>query len=392
MKKNRPKFLIVRNSQKRTEDFSETFSPDILTEISLKITGEDIFDVEFDDALYNKGRLAKLFFNESIYYISISPVSSADGRNYWFQSVPSALTQFFNEKNKNKNFYYYINNVSGNISTSYFDFMYRLMKTSGVHFLNDKNILGKEIEAFYTMQDMITAKENIRSKNKSNKSSYITMDENGSVQIFAKTYGANKKESSMICFAISQIHTGGVKIYQISEGNLTVLPEPDMAAIRNMMDVQVIISSEKIERDEFVKNDSLRSPTFIFNLLEKLGQKKCEMCDCSIPQIVQAAHVWPVSEIKKSSLSDEEKLFHATHRDNGFWLCENHHKLLDRNIIILSENGSLMVMKNIDTTQHSYLSDITKNHKLLSKTRLGDFMSYLKMRNRNILKKDYKHI
>jgi len=387
-----PKFVIVRNSQKRTEDFSQTFSGEMLSDIALKITGQSSFEIEFDESDYNKGRLAKLFYNDSVYYVIISPVNSADGRNYWFQTVPSALTQFYNESKKSKGFYYYINNVVGNISTDYFNFMYRLMRTAGVIFLNDKEVFKNAIQPYYTVQDMIISKEKLRGKSKTNNSSYVTMDEDGVVQIFAKTYGANKKESSLICFAISQIHTGGVILYQISEGNLNVLPQPDIDAISKLMTVRVVLSDIRIEKEEFVKNDSLRSPTFIYNLLDKLGQKKCEFCDCSIPQVIQAAHIWPVSEIKKSLWSDEDKLTHAMHRDNGLWLCENHHKLLDRNIIVLSSHGELLVKKALDSTHYDYLSDVTKHIKILEKTKSGDFLTYLSLRNAKIKLSDYKNI
>lgn len=384
MNHNKPRFVIYIKSQKGTEDFSQTFSREKLNYICHRITGLYDYDLDFIDEGYNKGRLAKLYFKGSVHYIMTSPALSADGRNYWFQSISSALTQYYNEDGIRGQVYYFLNKVTGSITTNYFMFMYRLMRTAGIIFLNDFNTIGEIVYPFNTTQDLVLNKEKLRSINKSNTSSYVTINDSGQVEIFAKTYGANKKEALLICFAIANLNCNGVKIYQVSEGGMNVLPKPDTAVIQKLMNAEVIIGSYAFESNEFNKNNSLRSPTFIYNLLDKIGVKKCQICDCSIPEIIQAAHIWPVSEIKKSQLSDVDKIDHATNKDNGIWLCENHHKLFDRNIIILSNSGDFLLKDKVPDSYREYVIEITKSTKIINKIKNDGFLKYLELRNKSI--------
>ncbi|EFE9452099.1 HNH endonuclease, partial [Escherichia coli] len=358
MKNKKPIFIIKRKSQKGTFLFSDIFTHDVLSDICFKITGRNDYSIEYDDSGYNKGRLAKLFFDDEVSYISVSE-NKASGRNSSFQSVPSALVLYHNEELKNKNIFFYFINHEGNVKTKYFNFMYRLMATSGFVFLNDKSKLGIEIKRFNNIDDLILNKDSLRGRNKSNNSSYITLNDEDVVQIYAKTYGANKKESTLMCLALSNLNCKKVELIQVSEGNLTKLPKPDLAVIQRAIEVLEIQSNNSMEKDEFIRNNSLRSPTYVFNLLSKLGKKKCVFCDCEIPQIIQGAHIWPVSEIKKLKLNDDEKIKHALSENNGIWLCENHHKLYDRNIIIINESGEILIRNNIFTSHKEYIEKIT---------------------------------
>jgi len=105
----------------------------------------------------------------------------------------------------------------------------------------------------------------------------------------------------------------------------------------------LFISSDlTLEQEEYENNDSLRSPAFIYNLLEKLGDKKCALCECEIPQLIQSAHIWPVANIKRTNnINQGQKLQSAIDGDNGIWLCNNHHRLFDINMILINEEGRL---------------------------------------------------
>ena len=93
----------------------------------------------------------------------------------------------------------------------------------------------------------------------------------------------------------------------------------------------------------------MRSPHYIYNLFNKLGNKRCALCNCHIPELIQGAHIWPVADIRSAyMMSFEEKLCHATSGDNGLWLCKNHHKLFDSKIINFDENGELFYVNNLD--------------------------------------------
>ena len=117
------------------------------------------------------------------------------------------------------------------------------------------------------------------------------------------------------------------------------------------------------------------------NLLCKTnGEKKCAICDCHIEKIIQGAHIYPVHTIKNdSTLTQEEKMEYATDGDNGIWLCENHHKLFDSNILTFN-NG--VVEYNIIKLDRdiNYLDDITK-YKNIPKELFNDKMNkYFELR------------
>jgi hypothetical protein len=267
------------------------------------------------------------------------------------------------------------------------------MKTSKVNFLNENEYLSQTILPFNTTEDIIAHKDSIRNKNLGNSSTYITRDANNRLQIFGKTYGANKYETTFLCLAISEISTTKVDLYEIEEGGLTKLPQKSKEAIESLEVVQIFTSNRTIERIEFEKNDSLRSAEYIYNLLEKLGDKKCTFCECEIPQIIQGAHIWPVADIKKEHhLTKNEKLDLALDGDNGLWLCQNHHKLLDVNILRVSKNGSIKYKSDINETASAFIQGITINCQLPNEIITDSFVNYLSKRNKNIQEELYSEL
>ena len=256
------------------------------------------------------------------------------------------------------------------------------MKTAKVNFLNEQESLNNEIIPFASPEDIVLHKDNIRNKNLSNKSTYITRNTQNNLQIFGKTYGASKYETTSLCLALSQISETKIELYEIAEGGLTKLPKNSKLAIESLGIVTIYTSNRTIEREHFEQNDSLRSAEYIYNLFEKLGDKKCALCECDIPQIIQGAHIWPVAEIKKENcLTLNEKLDLAIDGDNGLWLCQNHHKLLDVNILRLFEDGSLKYKTSLTVTQSKYVKEITEITELSDTTVNEGFTKYLTKRN-----------
>ena len=143
----KPIFLIKLHFQKRIETYKDILTTDILTDVCKRLTGKTEFDVKFDDDGYNKGRLAKLIYGNSVHYISFSE-TEANGRNSSFQSVPSAFIQFFNDSATDKKLHFYFLPATGNFETKYFVFMYRLMKTVGFDFMNE-DVLSSQILPYY---------------------------------------------------------------------------------------------------------------------------------------------------------------------------------------------------------------------------------------------------
>lgn len=387
----KPHFIIKNKFQKRSELYEDILTRNILRDVCRRITGRTDYTVEFDNEGYNKGRLATLEYRGRINYISFSEFEIAS-RNSFFQSFPSALVKYHQETNSNKRIYFYFLTPDGNIETSYFIFMYRLMKTAGTEFLNEDELLENEIAPFNSVADIIAQRDLNRGRNRGNASTYVTIDEDDILQIFGKTYGANKYETTLLCLAIHKITPYKMELYEIQEGNLKRLPEEAREVIVTL-GIAVIASDLILEREEFEKNDSLRSPTYIYNLLEKLGDKKCSLCDCEIPQIIQGAHVWAVASIKKANNIDQDKkLQFAVDGDNGLWLCNNHHKLFDMNVLLITEEGRVKYKSNIRAIDSDFICDVTANYKIPDKTLTPKFLHYLEKRNSLLNERRYSFI
>jgi len=351
------------------------------------------YTIEFDNEGYNIGRLAILEYQYKKVYISFSEIEIRS-RNSSFQSFPSALSRYILEENPNKEIcFYFLPDVTGNFETAYFIFMYRLMKTANVKFLNEDEYLDQQILPFITPEDIIAHKDKMRSRNPANKSTYITRSSDNKLQIFGKTYGANKYETTILCIAISEIAASEVELYEIEEGGLTKLPQKSKEAIESLGIVKIYTSNRTIERVDFEENNSLRSARYTYSLLEKLGDKKCAFCTCEIPQIIEGAHVWAVADIKRENqLTQDEKLDLALDGDNGLWLCQNHHKLLDVSILRISENGLLKYRTQISESAKKYLRSITTNSQLQREVITDGFLRYLRKRNQNIPEELYREM
>ena len=374
-------FKIKRNFQRRDITYEDILTNDVLLDICQKLTGQDDFEIEWDDNSYNKGRLAILEINDSCFYISFSEIE-VRSRNSFFQSFPSALTQFILENNPNKSLcFYFLPPDRDAIETNYFVFMYRLMKTVNTTFLNETLYLSREYQPFNSISDIIINRDANRVRNSGNASTYAAIDENNSLQIFGKTYGANKYETILLTFAFSNVSENPIEVYEIQEGNLSILPEPGRQLIINS-GISVITSNLVLERAEFEQNNSLRSPTYLYNLLEKLGNKKCALCDCEIPQIIQGAHIWPVASIKRrNNISTEQKLQYAIDGDNGLWLCNNHHKLFDINLLFINDDGRIKYKTNLTEIDETYINRVTLTHQIREEILTENFLHHLQNRN-----------
>ena len=127
-----------------------------------------------------------------------------------------------------------------------------------------------------------------------------------------------------------------------------------------MGNIEIINIDDEIEQRELEENDSLRSPRFNAHLLDRLGERHCVLCNCGISEVIQGAHIWPVSDIKRTSaLSLDEKLAYATDGENGLWMCQNHHKMFDSNILFLSNNGEVSYKTDLSESDKAYIDSIT---------------------------------
>lgn len=373
-----PHFIIKANLQKSAQTnkyFSDSITQEVLEDICLKITGLKEYSVDFvendyqDDVLnptYNQGRLIILKYQNSIKYISVSEEEIV-GRNSSIQSVPTAFNLYYLSLIENKDLYYYFLDIKeGNPKTDYHLFIYRLMATIGFKFLNPEKI-DVHIEHFYSINDLMLNRKANAQRKRNNNSTYVTKNTHSEIEIYGKTYGANKYETSLICYAISLIAkiNQTVILYEILEKDLKELPKPSLDVIKKIGKINKIIPlSKSLNKNQINEGLKLRSARYIFNLLERIGDKKCALCDCAIPEIIQGAHIWEVSSIRKDKfLSKAEKYQNSVSGDNGIWLCSNHHKLFDENIIRITPTGDIEFNTELEENL-IYLKDITKFYKL----------------------------
>jgi hypothetical protein len=375
-----PHFTIKNRFQKREERYSDILNDEILRDVCRRITGSKKYACEFDDEGYNIGRMAILEYRGMKAYISFSE-TEAKGRNSSFQSVASALARYILDNRRKKRICFYFLASEGNRETDYFVFMYRLMMTAGIEFLNDQEFLSQQIQPFNTIADVIASRNANRGRNRSNNPTYVTRSPERVTQIFGKTYGASKYETTLLCVALSRLTSSRMELYEINEQTLSILPELSRQAIDSLGTVKLIPTDLRMERLDFENKNSLRSPLYTYNLLARLGAKKCALCDCEIPELIQGAHIWPVLEIKKdATISIDEKLRFATDGNNGLWLCENHHGLLDANLITIDENGHVDSQEGLEESYRDYIEWCTPNTLLTSSILTAAFVSYLRRR------------
>ena len=192
--------------------------------------------------------------------------------------------------------------------------------------------------------------------------------------------------------AFNQIAHYPIELYEIKEGNLKNLPEPARGVIISL-GITVITSDIKFERNEFETNDSFRSPKYIYNLFEKLGEKKCSLCNCEIPQIIQGAHIWPVSDIKKqNNLTSDEKLAFALDGENGLWLCQNHHRMFDVNMLKITKHGLVKFKSNLGIASLDFINEITTVKQIPLELVTSKFINFLSKRNKVIDEINYAEV
>lgn len=397
MNYNKPHFIIKSNLQKSKQTgkyFSDAVTPEVLKDVCFRITGRVDFSYQYVDndysdefvkATYNKGRIAILRYREEVMYISFSE-TNINGRNSSVQSVPTAFNMFYSNLYLKKRLYYYFLNIDGNPETDYLILMYRLMKTIGFEFLNAE-VLEEKINAFTSIEDIMFFRRVNSGKNQSNNSTYITKSSHNNIDIYGKTYGANKYETSMICYALSLLakQDQHITLYEVLEKDLKELPTASLDVIAQMGKVNIVPTDMQLEKKLLIENNSLRSPRYIYNLLGRLGKKRCALCECEIPEIIQGAHVWSVADIKRvPTISFEEKLQHATSGENGIWLCENHHKLFDENLITISDSGVVKFNSHLEKKHIIYMESITTINTLPEEYMTDKFVEYLSLRNKAV--------
>jgi hypothetical protein len=370
----KPKFTICRlGAQKKAQNVDEIITKSVLQDICKRLTHQEKYDIDWVEERIN-GKMFTFETDNTKYYITYT-LNRVGGRNSYLQSVPTAFGIFINDalyNTKKSLFCLYFTHHNGNNQTRYHQFIYRLLKSIGVCFINsDEELKGLNVQPYDNVKDLISDREFNTIHNNYNQSSYIT-DEGSYYHVYGKTFGANQKETTMLCLALCGISDKPIRLFQISDNDSKYLSDTDIDAIKtyatkfSKVGIEILDDTYEFEDDNEqvpIKTDpqsSLRSPRFILNLLEKTGgHKSCSLCQCEIESIIQGAHIYPVQAIKQQTdLSFEERLKMATDKNNGIWLCENHHKLFDRGLIRF-ENGKLKIMPKLNDNDKEFVNTIS---------------------------------
>lgn len=373
------------NTQKIPFGFKRVLSSEILCDICVRLTGQSNYVIEELTDSYNKGRLLTVQYNGITNYVTLSE-TRIEGRNSSLQSVPTALNVYYSDPNPNKKLWYYFLPYTGNPFTEYHLVYYRLMETAGIRFLNINCYYPFPILPYNSVDDLIKERSDNRSSNSGNNSSFVSKTADR-IQLYAKTYGANKYESTVFGVALSKMSDRPIDVFAVSEQDLTNLPASSLKTFDTLGNISVYTTSLKLNRtipdgDESLR---LRSAAYNYNLLNRIGMKKCAICGCEIPEIIQGAHIWGVSEIRNfDTIDDEQKYMHATSGHNGLWLCQNHHKLFDSSFLAFDLEGRCLIRQGIPHEHEIFIQGSIVNRTLSSSLISEDFKFYLLQRNQRI--------
>lgn len=163
---------------------------------------------------------------------------------------------------------------------------------------------------------------------------------------------------------------------------------------RNYETTDEVLQQLNRESDQYETAKSkniLRNQELFKNNLRRKGiQTKCYLCGCEIENILEAAHLWGVADIRKTSNDEINKVlakkcmkdlidFENTHHneqfykkyvlansgDNGVWLCSNHHGLFDSNFYCFdSSEGKILFKLSATEEDKLFFNLITSNDKL----------------------------
>lgn len=385
-------FIIKKDKfQVRGEAPQDMFNEQVLARLAMDLTGDSTYSVRWEPG-HNEGQFAKLVTPLQTYYICLSKSDPGEGRNSYLQSSPTAFANFMNEIKNHRakgEFVVALRSRGRTYLTDYQKFVVRMLITIGVKIIDLTNYnLNRNIQPFSSIEDMIRTRQ--ASKRANNNPTFFT-DEGENYHLYGKTFGANGKETALLCYAMMKISTKPIRLFQILDNGESSLSGEDVQAFALFANFyctpSMDILDDTYEIDEFTSQAypdtstlKLRQPRFIYNLLEKTnGEKKCALCDCKISPLIQAAHIYSVADIKKNgSLTDNEKVRMATDGNNGMWLCMHHHKLFDSAILRISPHGISFV--KTDEADSKYIEHSLKEQRLPTIYMNTESQKYFSMR------------
>lgn len=336
----------------------------MLLDICKYSVGDSKFEVTEEKRGHNTGQYIKLENKKKIKYICLSGEDSSVSRNsFILQNFPTAYQHYLEDNNEDKEFEYYIRDVS-NIHPPYTVFAYKVLLTAGIKILNiDKVIPSDKTNydyrtPFLDFKQMRKFRLDLQQRNSGNSSTLFEETEE-EISVYGKSYGANGRETTAICLALKKLVNLPIKIYNVNETDPNHLASVDPANkyILNYIGVTIDDGRMDFEKNDegIAKRDSKR---YHYNLLQKFKEKKCYLCECDIEKLIIGSHIHRVTDIIHSNLSESEKQKQIIDGNNGFWLCANHDKLFEYGLIYF-DGKKLVISNKLNKHQKEYVKYLT---------------------------------
>lgn len=374
--------------------------------------------------------------------------------SYLCQGVNKIFERYYKEKatDENLKLYFYLLDTKGRKRKTYPNslsniLVYKMLYTIGFEIININDIdfskwrnvdphkdpiSNLKYTSFNKLVNDITY---VSHKNRGNKPAYVKCYEDDNkldkyVYTF-KALGANAYDSFLRIWALSILAEREGKnieflfapeIYNFRLGQknpamTTDFPVPVKKLIRTIglnityetsNELRQQIDREKSQFETAKKEKNIRNQEYFKNNLREKGVLiKCCLCGCEVESILEAAHLWGVSEISNASdaviseafeacnidydveqYSDDiffKKYILANSGDNGVWLCRNHHGLFDKNHFVFdSKNGA--VITQTDDIAKEYIEETAISRSIPEFVLTPATLTFLQYANRTRIK------
>lgn len=330
--------MVVELIIKIPQRYKDELKRDEILEILNYLNIDEDYKVEL---VSKNGRNIEIITSQKRYYIIFSAREAKDSRNAFLnQYISTVMYQFmFDETPIEKELCVYLLDTSKYASANYIVDTYRMLLSMGIRILNLEKTGLTNLKAYESIGEWKEQREERKNYNKGNKSTYVVANVD-SYYIYGKTFGANQKETALICCFVAKIaksENKEVRLYQVIDNNSKQLSKNDLSLIKKY---GVVIAEEIIETTEGdhvtvlpPKKTSRDQGNFYYQLLQKYGSKKCYICGNEIEETIVASHIHRITDIDNSTtMTEEEKNIAAIDSDNGFWLCANHDKMFENGL------------------------------------------------------------
>jgi len=338
---------------------------------------------------------------------------------YMIQGINKIFSRYFDlkEQIQNLKLYFYLLDLDQSYPHNKFNlFSYRELSTLGFTILNINEVNFNEFReygfkgkgnsniAYSSFNKLMNDKLAISARNSGNIPAYLQCLEienpDGTIStekyiyrfksLGAQTYDSGitmwtletlaKRENKNLEFLLTLEHYGfrkssdKIKITKDLTGPVKKLLERVGININYETDEEIL--QERNRRlsafEKAKKSNDLRNQLLFRNNLRAKGmQMKCAVCGCDIENLLEAAHLWGVSQIKDESgniinkvlrldcmhdlidpdFNYKDDMFYKRYvlvnsGDNGVWLCSNHHTMFDKNYYCFeSKFGRILIRK-----------------------------------------------